>query len=150
MTICLVDTSIFLNVLDVPSRAGQRLEVLAELDRLDNERAVLLLPFAVIIETGNHIAHTADGRVRRTCAERFVSQVEKAIIGEAPWTVTPVPQPEEVAGWLGGFPDAAMRGLGLADLAIIAEWNIQCARWPKRRVFIWSIDRHLSGYDRRP
>jgi hypothetical protein len=151
MTICLVDTSILLNVLDVPGRADQRPEVLAELARLNDERAELLLPFPAIIETGNHIARLRDGRGRRRCAQDFVTTVRKAIDGQAPWTVTPMLRPEDLADWLDRFPDEAMRGLGLADLVIVAEWQRQCERWPKRRVLIRFIDKeHLGGYDRNP
>jgi hypothetical protein len=148
MTICLVDTSIFLNVLDIPGRADQRKEVLADLAKLN--QVDLLLPFAAIVETGNHIAHLDDGRMRRLYAERFVTQVRKALAGEAPWTVTPMPHPAEITGWLDRFPDAAMQALGLADLAIVAEWEVQCRRWPARRVFIWSLDEHLNSHDREP
>lgn len=150
MTVCLVDTSILLNVLDVPGRNQQRRAVLARLRKLLAEPADLLLPFAAIVETGNHIAHIADGRQRRACAERFVAEVQKALDGEAPWTVTPLPGPQEIRGWLDRFPDAAMRGAGLADLSIIVAWEAQCARWPARRVLVWSLDRHLDGCDRRP
>jgi hypothetical protein len=151
MTICLVDTSILLNVLDVPGRADHRPDVLAELARLSDERAELLLPLPAISGTGNHICRLKDGRVRRRYAELFVAEVRKAIDGRAPWTVTPMPRPNDVAGWLDRFPDAAMRGLGMADLAIVAEWERQCARWPERRVLVWSVDReHLGGFDRRP
>lgn len=64
MTVVLVDTTIFLNVLDVPGFNQDREAVFGQLaERLD-ARQELLLPIAAILETGNHVGHLRDGRVR--------------------------------------------------------------------------------------
>ena len=49
--------------------------------------------------------------------------------------------------WLKDFPDRAMAGVGLADRSLIALWEEQRELQPKRRVYIWSLDQHLLGYD---
>ena len=105
---------------------------------------------ATVYETGNHIAHLADGGNRRRFGEVFVAQVEKAITGEAPWQVMQVPTMEDVREWLSGFPDSAMRGAGMGDLSIIKEWEKFKRKVPDRRVFIWSLDSDLKGYDHCP
>jgi predicted ATPase len=60
--------------------------------------------------------------------------------------------PEVIAqgplGWLDGFPDHAVNGISLADLSIIREFERQCELHRLRRVFVWSFDGHLNGYDR--
>ena len=89
MTICLVDTSIFCNVLEVPGRCQDKDAALAGLKEKIEANWSLLLPVAAIIETGNHIARVADGRLRRSVAERFVAQVKMALNGEAPWVISP-------------------------------------------------------------
>lgn len=116
----------------------------AHIDR----RARMVLPLAAVIETGNHAAACGDGVVRRDTAGRFVTLVTQAIEGETPFIPTRFFQSRELLDWLGEFPDSAMRGIGLADLSIIREFEHQCALHPHRRVFIWSLDRHLSSYDR--
>jgi hypothetical protein len=58
-----------------------------------------------------------------------------------------VPTTEEIGEWLSGFPDAAMRGAGMGDLSIIKEWEKFKRKIPDHRVFIWSLDSHLQGYD---
>ena len=60
-TIVLVDTSILLNVVDVPGRNQQRVAVLKTLEQRILQRDHLFIPLAAIIETGHHIAHVADG-----------------------------------------------------------------------------------------
>jgi len=129
---------------------GERSQIMKELEQFLEEETTLLLPMAVVYETGNHIAQLSDGGNRRRFAEFFVEQVQKAIAGEAPWQVMQLPTTEEVGEWLRGFPDSAMRGAGMGDLSIVREWEKFIGKTPNRRVFIWSLDRDLQGYDRRP
>jgi hypothetical protein len=55
---------------------------------------------------------------------------------------------EDLREWLAEFPDHAGRGSGLGDLSIIHDWKRLCAQNAARRVYIWSLDRHLASYDR--
>lgn len=147
-SVVLVDTSILLNVLDIPGFNQHVTEVRGELPRLIDAGDSLLLPIAAIVETGNHIAHLPDGNQRRKFATIFVEEVGKALSGEAPWRPTRVPDAVKLAEWLHDFPDQAMRRIGVGDLTIIREWEAACEFHPTLRVRIWSLDRHLKGYDR--
>ena len=60
---------------------------------------------------------------------------------------TPLPSIPDVAAWLTGFPDHAMRGVGLADRSLIAIRDIQRQLHPRRRVYIWSLDDALISDD---
>lgn len=155
MSICLIDTSILCEILEVPNRCGSYPEVLAEMkQKIETES--LLLPMSAIIETGNHIGQNGDGRQRRAAAQRFVEMVQQAIRGETPFTMTPLIERGELGEWLAEFPDwviqtgSAGKGSGLADLTIAKECEKQHSLNPHRRVYIWTTDRHLSAYDRRP
>ncbi|KAF0179385.1 MAG: hypothetical protein FD161_1484 [Limisphaerales bacterium] len=151
MSIALIDTSVFCNLLKVPGRDQHCEEMLSELTQLIEQRTTLLLPMTAVIETGNHIAKVSDGGRRRTAALRFCSEVGKAIDGTAPWTATPFWEVVALRNWLDEFPDQAMRGVGMGDLSIIKEWERQCDLHKARRVFIWSLDgTDLGGYDRKP
>ncbi|RTZ75583.1 MAG: hypothetical protein DSZ00_01695 [Gammaproteobacteria bacterium] len=150
MTICLVDTSIFCNILEVPGRCQDKQRVVDELEQKIGEESNLLLPLAAIVETGNHIAHCTNGGARRKVAKRFVKQVRMAIEGTAPWVVTPLPGKSDWLTWLEEFPDTAMRGVGIGDLSILKAFEQQCRLHPMRRVMIWSLDVALDGYDRAP
>ena len=56
MSVALIDTSVFCNIVPVPGRAQARETVLARLEELIGARTALLLPMAAVLETGNHIA----------------------------------------------------------------------------------------------
>ncbi|MBF0129271.1 MAG: hypothetical protein HQL33_04705 [Alphaproteobacteria bacterium] len=150
-SVIIVDTSIFLNVLDVPAFNQNRSAVYGEFKNLLADQNIsLLLPMAAVIETGNHIAQVADGGLRRLSARRFTEQVKAAMCGDAPWRTTQVPGSEAIEEWLDEFPDHAMRGIGMGDLSIIKEWEACCRRHPRHRVRIWSLDNAMAGYDRAP
>ena len=148
--IVIVDTSVLLNVLDVPGFNQDRDAVFDRFNALVDQGANLLLPMGAVFETGNHIADVRDGRQRRLCASVFTDQVRRALNGEAPWTLAPLPDADQLAVWLDTFLDDAMRGLGMVDLSIKKEWERACSQHPHRRVFIWALDQHLTGYDRKP
>ena len=145
--IVLVDTSIFCEILEVPNMCSRVEPTRAELRQRLERGELLLLPLATIIETGNHIAQNGDGRQRRQAAERFAAQVMKALDGISPFHPTSPMDLDALKTWLGEFPDYAMHGVGLADLSIIKEWERQRDLNQARRVLIWSLDKHLSGYD---
>lgn len=150
MDICIIDTSVFCNILDVPNLCQDRDRVLDRLEGLIDDGATLLLPLATIYETGNHIAQNGDGRQRRKAAERFVKQVDLALQGENPFTPTDINEEDELRQWLAQFPNYAEQGVGFGDMSIVEAFKDGCERHPSRRVFIWALDEDLSGYDRGP
>ena len=82
--VVIVDTSVLLNVLDVPDFNQDRDTVLDRFGKLVDAGANFLLPLGTVLETGNHIADTRDGQRRRRHATLFADQVRKALKGEAP------------------------------------------------------------------
>lgn len=146
--IVIVDTSVLLNILDVPGRNQHREEVLAELGKLIEAGDHLFIPMAAVVEVGNHIAQLGNGAQRRAAAERFVGEVRKALADQAPWKPINFPSNEAVLGWLKGFPDAAMQGLGMGDFSIKKEWEDLCAKYKLSRVRVWALDGDLVGLDR--
>ena len=148
--IVIVDTSVLLNVLDVPGFNQDRDAVLDRFGELVDDGANLLLPMGAVFETGNHIAHLPDGQQRRQCAGVLRDRVRQALDGQAPWAPLQFPDARQLADWLDSFPDAAMTGLGMVDLSIKKEWERACSRHPHHRVSFWALDQHLTGYDRIP
>ena len=76
--IVLVDTSVLMNVLNVPGRNQDREAVIAEFTRLVQGGAHLFLPMAAVFEAGNHIAQLADGQARRSAATIFGEEINAA------------------------------------------------------------------------
>ena len=155
--IVLLDTSVYLNVLDIPGRNQDRDEVLTEFQvRVENEDH-FLLPLATVWETGNHIAALHDGRQRWRYASKLVSDVKRAVAGEVPYRPTHFPTRDEFVDWLDDFPDFARRnksatrtreGVSLADMSIVKEWERTCRLHALSTVSIWSLDTDLRGYVR--
>ncbi|MES2228596.1 MAG: hypothetical protein V4540_12610 [Pseudomonadota bacterium] len=148
-SIVIVDTSVLLNILDVPGRNQDRDVVLNRLGELIDSGDHLFIPMAAIVEVGNHIARVGNGAHRRAAAERFVLEVRRALSNEAPWKPINFPSNEEVLSWLDAFPDSATHGIGMGDLSIKKEWEELCRRHRMSRVWVWALDGDLAGLDRR-
>jgi hypothetical protein len=148
MAVCLIDTSIFVEIINVPGKSDHRDQIITQLEQKIKNNETLFLPMATIFETGNHIGQNGDGNQRRKCAEMFVEQVSQALEGESPFKPINFVAQDDLKRWLAEFPDHATRGSGLGDLSIIHDWQKLCNQNPRRRVYIWSLDQHLSGYNR--
>jgi hypothetical protein len=156
-SICLIDTSVFVSLLNVPNHNQDHQSVMDNYKTYAELGCIFLLPMATIIETGNHIARSGNGDVRRQTAERFVKEVKAAFNGEAPWEPSQCPQADEILSWIDQFPDLAGKnkihkkekekeGTSFADLSIIQEYKKTCASFHMREVFIWSTDSDLKMY----
>ncbi len=146
----IVDTSVFLNMLNVPAFNQDRTRILQEYENFLDSDAGFYLPIAVVFETGNHIAQLSDGRQRRAYAEEFRTEIRKALEGEAPWRLVLTPDAAHMEAWLRDFPDRAAAGIGASDSSILRFWNEARDAYPRRRVLVWSLDGHLRGYDSGP
>ncbi|MGB5687333.1 MAG: hypothetical protein WBM35_16105 [Candidatus Electrothrix sp.] len=51
---------------------------------------------------------------------------------------------------MGEFPDYAMKGVGFGDLSIIKDWEELQRIHSGQRVYIWTLDNDLKGYDYNP
>lgn len=154
--IVLLDTTVYLNVLDVPGRNQQREQVLDAFESRVRKGDHFLLPMATIWETGNHVSRLANGSLRYEFAQRLVANVHAALDGETPYRTTYFPDNRVFAAWLNDFPGFAQRnksaqktteGISLSDLSIIKEWEQTRDRHALSRVLIWSLDSDLSAYD---
>lgn len=147
--VCLVDTSIFCELLEVPHMCSDAPDVVADFERKVQRRETLLLPMTTILETGNHVGQVSNGSKRREAALRFVRRVGEAIDGASPFSPTRSLEAEALREMLSEFSEwARTTGSGLGDLSIKREWEQECALHPRARVYVWSKDRHLQSYDR--
>jgi hypothetical protein len=152
----LLDTSVYLNILDVPSFNQDREAILNEFEIRIQDHDLFFLPMATIWETGNHIAKLAHGGIRYQYGKKLLDDVTKAINGEVPYRATNFPSREEFLAWLAEFPEHVQRnksdkkigeGVSLSDLTIFKEWEDTRDRHPMSQVLIWSLDSDLKGYD---
>jgi hypothetical protein len=155
-----VDTSVLVELLDVPGKAQRPEKVRAELRDRIQRRQDLVLPTAAVIETGNHIHHVSDGKKRRSCAERFAEILDLSSRGDAPWVL-------HDATWDGAVLDQirtgcstgidlvehATRGkdggLGAGDLSVLAERDLYRETRVDANyvdVRVWCSDRLLATW----
>lgn len=154
--IVLPDTSVYLNILDIPGKNQDRTTILDEFNNKINHNDYFLLPMATIWETGNQIADLANGTLRYHYGEKLVKDVSMALNGDSPYRPTHFPSREEFFLWLGDFPDYVQRnksdkkireGVSLSDFSIIKEWEVTRKRHNMSQVLIWSLDSDLAGYN---
>ena len=155
-SICLIDTSIFLNILNVPNRNNERDQILDQYQEYIELDCSFIIPMATVIETGNHIAQNGDGNIRRKVAQLFVETLANTFIDvNPPFRISEWLSQHEVWSWLMEFPDHAQRnksptrtgeGTSFGDLSIIKEFEKNCAKFPMSEVFIWSLDEDLQAY----
>lgn len=146
--LCLLDTSVLCEPIPVPGKSQAHQHVRAEFDRLRTDGHQVFLPFATLLETGNHIGRIDDAQLRQQAARRFVQVVRSALEGDEPFQLFRIPDRNDLARWLDAFPGwAQCKGAGLGDLSIEVEWRRLCCANRKRRVWVWSLDAHLAGLD---
>lgn len=144
--VCIIDTSIYLHILGVPNSGNGGEEIFSDFETKKAAGETLILPFAVIFETGNHIAQIKKrGKVRRQCAEDLIADVKMALKGEAPFGLTNFSNMTELDEWIDDFLDYATRKESFGDLSIVRDWKILCEQNKRRCVYIWSKDNHLSS-----
>lgn len=158
--ICLLDTSILLNILDVPNRNNNKERVLTDFQIYIQSNCRFIIPFVVAVEVGNHISQNGDGVTRRQTAERFVDMMQRTFSGELPFEISDFDLKIEWQNWIGEFVDRAGQnktaakpneGMSLTDLSIIKEYDSLQAKNKANKnkhvtVFIWSLDSDLTAY----
>ncbi|EKF9565611.1 TPA: hypothetical protein NJ548_004090 [Vibrio parahaemolyticus] len=156
-SVCIIDTSIFLNLLNVPGKNQDKAKVSKDFTEYAQSGVTFILPMATIIETGNHIAQNGDGGTRRKTAERFCLAVKGAFTGAAPYQPSEFPNSAEVLTWLDSYPQHAgasksatkqSEGTSFGDLSIIEEFKKCVSKFSMSEVFIWSLDSDLAAYHR--
>lgn len=151
--VCLIDTSVLLNLLKVPGRSQDAAAVGTAFGEYAAINCTFILPMATILETGNHIAQNGNGSVRRETAQRFCEAVAAAFSDEPPYRLTEFPNTADVMSWLAEFPEKAGQnkspartneGTSFGDMSIIKEYEKCVARFPMTEIFVWSLDSDLA------
>lgn len=158
-SVCLIDTSVFLNLLNVPNRNQDMVQVVADYKVYSENECIFILPMATILETGNHIAQNGDGQTRRETAQRFCDVVLGAFEGVAPYRPIEFPSSQDIATWLNEFPEKAgqnkspaklREGTSFGDLSIIKDFKKCCTKFSMSEIFIWSLDEDLNTFHHTP
>lgn len=148
MNVKFIDTSVMLNLLEVPGRCADVKEIQEQLKKSLADKDILIVPIATIIETGNHIAHINDGNIRRKIAGKFGEYLRKTAEEEAPWQFYGVSMNKEELLYLAGHVEEfAIREMGIGDVSIVYAYERYINEMPAiGNIMIWSTDIHLKGY----
>lgn len=143
----LIDTSVLCEILEIPKKAETPSLFKTKLESFATENKLLVLPLATILETGNHIAHIEDGRLRRDRAKKLVELVRSTLAGKTPFSNLHFWNEADLKSWMQSFPEFAQAEIGLGDVSIIKDCtSLKDQSKPKRIVSIWSKDDHLQSY----
>jgi hypothetical protein len=148
MNVRFIDTSIMTNLLGVPAKSERAEAVKLEFRDAVESKETLILPISTIIETGNHIAHISDGRLRREIAIRFSECLQKTASGEASWTLYGNELSIEDLQYLAAeFPRRAVEEMSIGDLSVIRAYHTYKEKISGiGKIMIWSMDAHLQAY----
>lgn len=87
-----VDTSYLLELYKVPGFCDEKhtKPVRSRFAQSIKKHHSLFVPFPIIFEMANHIAHVKNSVERRRLARSFVQDVKESIESASPWTITSV------------------------------------------------------------
>ena len=128
----LLDTSVLLEILDVPYENDRSATIAEEFDAKVEAGVSLQIPMATVLETGAHIRRIKEGDARRTCARTFTRFLDKTLSGTEPWSFSPFSWDADVVRALlegRGHDYDLERSIGdgvfeIGDLTIIEEWRL--------------------------
>lgn len=158
--IVFLDTSVLLNVLDVPGKNADRTAISARFKERVAAGDAFVIPLTAVIEVGNHLAQLPDGGARRHRSERFVTFLRGFLDGKMPWVVPALVWDHAfLAGLLQGDPtpesyvpslvELATQQVGAGDAAILHEMRRYRSRIDVpsgQSVELWSLDAGLAAY----
>lgn len=148
-TVHFVDTSVLVELLNIPGMNDRHEQAKAEYESLVVNQDTFVIPIAVLVETGNHIGQIADGGKRYEISDKFSKIIKKAICSEDHWNVVPELPVSVLENMMSSFCDWTKNRSGFGDMSIVEQFEDY---WKKRqpigKMRIWSFDTHLSAYEK--
>jgi hypothetical protein len=151
-----MDTSVLVELLDIPGRASRHEEVVRQLRLRSDAGTKLILPTAAVIETGNHVCQIQNGHHRRACATKFDRMLRMSADRQAPWVLHEATWDAELLRALcegagTGTPlveHSVRQTLGVGDLSVLAERDVYLSRVSQSvvKVEVWTTDQQLSAW----
>ncbi len=153
--VIILDTSILCVWLKVPGKETcgpdnarwTHTDVVKKIQQEIEDGTTLILPFAAIIETGNHIAQAKGDKHK--IVNSFISHIEDAIEGKTPWEAftqqTNLVENDSLKRTLGIWRDTAITGQSLGDAMIVEVAKYYAAYGATVEIF--TGDAGLKAYE---
>ena len=154
-----VDTSYLWDFFGIPARdkgeseaiRNQRKAKMREQFRTAlKSNARLYVPYCVIFETANSIAHIDDDALRQSLSDALITTVKSSLEESAPWIITPTQgtylDKDNLLRLCEKFRHSSVNQIGLTDVAIMHEAERLKSKYAieKRHVHIWTADVRLK------
>lgn len=151
-----LDTSVLLNLLDVPHNNSDHAEIREEFRRLAADVTTFVVPVTAVVETGNAIARLPGGNERRACMTRLADWLRTALTATAPLAVSGVAWDESflIALLDGGgarmpLVEFATCGVGSGDAGLLLEVERYRSKVPSATpIAVWTLDEALNAHAR--
>lgn len=139
-----VDTCVLDNLLDVPGWNQEHSRILSEYKQYSDNGDIFVLPVAVLVETGNHIAQARYNKYE--IATKFVELIHGAIEGRNNWNVRPSISSDVLEKILTQYPSNAARSVGFGDTSIREQFEeYWVEKQPIGVMRIWTLDEDFSS-----
>ncbi len=149
--VLVIDTSYLLELYQVPGCFDKTAHAVikARFKMAIEQKSERYVPFPVILEMANHIAHGRDGVARKKLAKLFVDHILQSFDKGQPFVITPALDEESLKRLLQQFAaEFAHKRVGLTDTSIISEANRLKQKYGDAyTVHIWTKDRGLKSYE---
>ena len=145
-----LDTGVLDELLQIPAYSddGKSAQIKMEFKERINRGEKLMIPFAAVIEIGNHIAQIkTNDKERRRCAEQFAEFLDKSRNNTAPWILCVEGLTEDQIGFISeklGEIGSSMQ-IGTGDISIVYQYKKfrETVSGTAEGVGIWSLDHHI-------
>lgn len=154
--IVVIDTSILCALLEVPGKETcgpdddrwDKARVDEAVENLKKEHATFIIPLAVIIETGNHIAQSK-GAKKKSAIDGFADIIHMTLDEQSPWGAfldqTELWSYDKVAALIDRWKELAVCNHSLGDASIVDVANFYSSM--KRPVEIFTADAGLKAHE---
>ena len=142
-----IDTSWLVELLRVPGKFDEQKsnQVRTDFQEMIDNGATFILPIAVLLETGNHIAQIPDGSHRRDWANRLWDIVKDSRTKSELFTIEPAVNLPELDADIELFAtEYAIQSVSLTDTQVIRiaqDWKNK----PGYIVHIWTFDQAMKA-----
>ncbi len=151
-----LDTGVLDELLVIPGfhNADRSKQVKDEFKERISKGEKLIIPFAAMIEIGNHIAQIKNNdSERKRCAEQFADFLDMSRNNRAPWILCTDGLTEEQIGFISdhfGEIGAEMQ-IGTGDISIVYQYEKFSERvsGTAEGVEIWSLDHHIPNLQKK-
>lgn len=150
-TAFIVDTCYLCELFKIPNHFNETSSklIIEKFENAININSTIVIPVQCVYELANHIAHIANGQVRKNKAELLTRTVTTSIHGSGPWTISPHDGLDTLLKICEAFSDNyVIQGIGLSDSCVIEIAKTWKSKFKNNgRVYIWTKEASIKAHE---